>query len=264
MAKNRKISLVIFDWAGTAVDYGSQAPAKVFDLVLKSRGVVLSRAQINAPMGLEKRAHIRALLSLPSAAEQWQLKYGSNPCDEDVETLYQEFEAQLSEVVALYSTPLEGVIDTVQGLRDRGLKIGSTTGYNREIMNKVLPRAEALGYRPDCTVTPDETGLGRPSPFMIFECMKKLNVLCTADIVKVGDTLADIAEGKNAGVISVGVIKGSNLLGLTQKEFAQTEPKQLAKLKEECRDKYLKAGADYVLEDITELLPLIDILNEGR
>ena len=64
-------------------------------------------------------------------------------------------------MVAEYSTPLSGVVETVDKLRGMGLKIGSTTGYNAAIMAEVLPGAKAAGYAPDCVVTPDMTGAGR-------------------------------------------------------------------------------------------------------
>lgn len=228
MDTNNKIELVVFDWAGTTVDYGSSAPSEVFDRVFSAAGLHLTKEEINCPMGLEKKAHIRELLSCESGRNQWQGQYGRPWYEEDVDALYRKFEDTLHQVVAERSDPMEGVVETVAALRKAGLKIGSTTGYNDWMMQEVLPRAAAGGYTPDCVVTPDATGIGRPSPFMLFECMRRMNVYPPCHVVKVGDTTVDMREGKNAGAFSIGILTGSNLLGLTPEEYVAMPAEELA------------------------------------
>ena len=92
MKEDSRISIVVFDWAGTTVDYGSCAPMDVFKLVFDEAGVILSRQEINGPMGLEKKTHIRSLLSLENAKEQWNVRYGRKWNEEDVNNLYERFE----------------------------------------------------------------------------------------------------------------------------------------------------------------------------
>jgi phosphonoacetaldehyde hydrolase len=260
MAKQR-ISMVVFDWAGTTVDYASSAPAKVFDKVFSNHGVKLTASEINGPMGMEKKAHIRSLLSLPSAQTQFSAKFGREPTEDDVNAFYDEFEGTLADVVADYSSPIPGAVETVSKLRASGLKIGSTTGYTSEIMKKVVPAARAQGYEPDCVVTPDIAGSGRPGPFMVFECMKRLGVFPPSSVVKVGDTAVDMAEGKNAGAISVGILDASNMLGLSQEQARTMDHNELERLKADATRRYLDAGADYVIGSITELPELIERLD---
>lgn len=261
MNTENKIQLAVFDWAGTTVDYGSSAPMVVFEEVFADAGISLARAQINGPMGMEKKAHIRSLLSLAAASEQWNEKYGREWNEKDVESLYEKFEGRLAEVVAEFSKPIEGVIETMAKLREMGIKIGSTTGYNAEMMKNVLPGAAEAGYTPDCVVTPDLTGKGRPTPFMLFECMRQLDVHNVKSVVKVGDTIADILEGKNAGAWNIGLLTGSNLLGLTQNEYEGMDRDKLAVLKNETARKYLEAGADLVIDNMLELPAAIETLN---
>ncbi len=128
MESKNKIELVVFDWAGTTVDYGSSAPSEVFDRVFRAAGLHLTKEEINRPMGLEKKAHIRELLSCESGRNQWQGQYGRPWYEEDVDALYEKFESTLHEVVAERSDPMDGVVETVDALRSAGLKIGSTTG----------------------------------------------------------------------------------------------------------------------------------------
>ena len=253
METENRIKMVVFDWAGTTVDYGSSAPAEVFDRIFSAAGIHFTREEINAPMGLEKKSHIRALLNNVSGISQWRQVYGRMWTEEDVERLYQSFEGELYQVVAEYSAPIPGVVETVDRLREQGIKIGSTTGYNSQMMEQVLPRAKAKGYFADCVVTPDVTGQGRPSPFMLYECMRQLNIYPPQTVIKVGDTVVDMLEGKNAGAWSVGILAGSNLLGLTQREYDSMEPQELEKRKIQVAEKYREAGADLVIDSIREL-----------
>jgi len=50
---------------------------------------------------------------------------------------------------------------------------------------------------------------------MILENMKKMNLSDFKRIVKVGDTVSDIREGKSVGCWTIGILEGSNLLGLS-------------------------------------------------
>lgn len=253
MAEKNHIQMVVFDWAGTTVDYGSSAPSEVFDRVFSQAGISLTKEEINGPMGMEKKAHIRELLSTPSGTRQWKERYGADWTEEDVQRLYQTFEATLHNVVAEYSVPICGVTETVRKLREQGLKIGSTTGYTSQIMEQVIPRAAELGYEADCVVTPDATGVGRPTPFMLFECMRRLGVYPPSAVVKVGDTVVDIQEGKNAGAWSIGILTGSNLLGLTREEYENAAPDELERRKKKAEERYMEAGADIVIDSVREL-----------
>lgn len=256
------IALIVFDWAGTTTDYGSQAPVQVFARTFAARGLHFDRADINAPMGMEKRAHIRAMLSTEKGTRLWESAQGRSWTEADIDALYEAFEATLRQVVADFSHPIPGVPETIAALRAAGLKIGSTTGYSSEIMERVAPVAAREGYAPDCIVTPDQTGgLGRPTPFMVYECMRRLNVWPAERVVKVGDTLSDIREGKNAGARSIGILTASNLLGLDAAEAAALPVAEMAALKEKTRAAYLAAGADLVIDRFGDLPAAIVELN---
>ena len=218
-----RVSCVVFDWAGTTVDFGCFAPLGAFMRVFEEAGAAITAEEARVPMGLPKRDHVRELLKLPRVSALFAEKYGRAWNEEDVERLYAGFVPALMSTLKDYCEPIPGVVETVAELRRMGLKIGSTTGYTKEMMDIVAPGAAARaarGYAPDSLVTPDETGAGRPAPYMIFRNMEKLGVYPPANVVKAGDTLADVREGKNAGVWSVGIIEGSSELGLSRDECA--------------------------------------------
>lgn len=262
MAEKQQIKLVVFDWAGTTTDFGSQAPVDVFDRTFRQKGLVFTKEEINAPMGMEKKAHIKTMLSTAKGMELWDAAYSRSWTEADIDDVYHCFEDNLRTVVTEYSKLIPGVKETVAKLRAMGLKIGSTTGYTSDIMQYVLPVARKQGYEPDCVVTPDITEYSRPTPFMVFECMRRLNIYPPKLVVKAGDTVMDILEGKNAGAWSVGIIKGSSVVGLNEAEYNALDEAAKKALHEKARKIYYDAGADYVIEDITELPELIKKIDE--
>ena len=249
-----KLKLVVFDWAGTTVDYGCFAPVAAFDKAFRAFGVQPTMDEIRAPMGMLKRDHIRTMLQMEGVAAQWQAQAGKPAAESDVEAIYRVFEEKLMESLSDYAAPKPGVVDAVAQLRGMGLQIGSTTGYTDSMMAVVVPAAAQQGYAPDYWCSPDSAGgFGRPYPYMIFRNMQQFGVQDVCEVVKVGDTVSDIREGKNAGVRSLGVIEGSSVLGLTQAEFHALSADARAQACARARQTFLDAGADDVLQTIADL-----------
>lgn len=244
---------MIFDWAGTTVDYGCFAPLQSFISIFEKRGIQLTPDEARGPMGLPKLDHIRVLTQLPRISAAWLKMFDRLPHEEDVQALYADFVPTLFQGLADFTDPIPGVTDTVSTLRGRGIRIGSTTGYTREMMEVVAPAAAAKGYAPDCLFTPNEVAGGRPAPWMIYRCCEALNVWPPATVVKVGDTLSDIAEGLNASVTTVGVILGSNELGLSRAELDALTVDERRNCMNTVRNRYLAAGAHHVIDSISDL-----------
>jgi phosphonoacetaldehyde hydrolase len=220
LINDKKIAAMIFDWAGTTVDHGSLAPVRVILRVFKSRVVPISEEEARRDMGVPKRDHIERIISSPAVSQRWLEKHGKAPSASDVDAMFAEFVQLQKECLVRDSPIIEGVAETVSRLMKRGIKIGSTTGYTREMMDLLVPAAVASGYRPDCIVTPDDVGGGRPHPWMIFQNAIRLGIDQLSSIVKVGDTISDIEEGLNAGVWTIGVTRTGNLIGMSADDFA--------------------------------------------
>ena len=92
--------------------------------------------------------------------------------------------------------------------------------------------------------------------------MLRMNVYPPRTVVKVGDTVSDILEGKNAGAWSIGVLTGSNLLGLTKEEYDAMDFEQRQEKKRKAEEKYLQAGADLVIDHIGLLPEAVLKINE--
>lgn len=253
-----KTEAVIFDWAGTTVDYGCFAPVESFIQAFKEFGITPTVDEVRAPMGMLKWNHIKEMLSMERISNEWEKIYGRKWTDEDVDKVYEKSEKAILDCVVNFSSPKPYVVETVSKLREMGIKIGSTTGYTDEMMNIVVPKAEELGYSPDCWFSPNSVNnMGRPYPYMVFENMKKLEISSVDAVIKVGDTISDIKEGNNAGVVSVGVIEGSSVMAMSEDEFNILSDDEKAKVRNDVREKFLAAGADYVIDDIRGILELV-------
>lgn len=92
---------------------------------------------------------------------------------------------------------------------------------------------------------------------MIFKNMAAMKIQSVDQVVKVGDTVSDIKEGKNAGVLSVGVIEGSSELGLTQAEYEALSDVERDIRAHHVKERFLAAGADKVIMNLSELPALV-------
>ena len=101
----------------------------------------------------------------------------------------------------------------------RGWKIGTSTGYNRVMLNYLLDRAREQGFVPDHSVCPDDVRSGRPAPFMCYLNAVQMQLFPMWTLVKIGDTAVDIDEGLNAGMWTIGITRTGNEVGLTPAEW---------------------------------------------
>lgn len=258
----KKVECIIFDWAGTTIDYGCFAPVAAFIRAFQELGVQISIDEARRFMGMTKIDHIRELFRLESVSTQFSHLFNRTWEETDVVALNQQFENHLFASLRGYTTPIEGVKETVAQLRTEGIKIGSTTGYTAAMMEVVAPTAAEKGYAPDCYVTSDGLPAGRPSPFMVYQNMIRLAVESPLSVIKIGDTLADIHEGVHAGVWTVGVVLGSSEMGLTEEEVAAMPIEQLRQQMKTVSARMLAAGAHYVIDSVEELLSIIPIINQ--
>lgn len=263
----RNIKGVIFDWAGTTVDYGCMAPVLVFVEVFRKKGIDITMQEAREPMGMLKLEHIRAICAMDRVKELWKEKYNRYPTEQDVLELYGDFEQTLFSILENYAEPVPGILDVVNFLRANQVKIGSTSGYTREMMNIVAPVAASRGYAPDYIVTADEVRQGRPHPYMCYQNAIGMGVYPLWAMVKFGDTVSDIKEGLNAGMWTVGIIKGGSELGLSQQELQQLDRQQLNKRVSAVKKKFTDAGAHFVIDSmehaIDVLLVIDDLLAQG-
>ncbi len=259
----KHLKAAIFDWAGTVVDYGSLAPMGAFVETFAEFGVEISIDEARGPMGMAKRPHIAALTALPRVAEAWKRKHGRAPTDKDVDAIYDVFVPKNVSTAADYADVIPGVREVVQALRAAGVRIGSSTGYTREIMARITPRAAEQGFAPDSLVCTGDTVEGRPSPLMFYKGLLDLGVWPAWNAIKIDDTTVGVAEGVNAGAWTVGVAVSGNSFGLSLADTKALAREDYARRRAQAQDALYGAGAHYVIDSVADLMPVVALI-EGR
>ena len=252
---------IIFDWAGTVVDFGCLCPIAAFQSAFREKGVALSLEHIQQFMGIHKRDHILALLALPEVQAVWHQLHGGPPNVHDVDDLYRTAERRMLETVAASAQLIPGLEGALTFAREQGLRIGSTTGYTSPLMEILAPAAARQGYMPEFWIAADQVPQGRPWPWMIFKNLEFLKICPPAAVVKVGDTVADVAEASNAGVWSVAVVESSSLISLGERELNGLPEKDRNRIIQRATRKLAEAGAHFVINNLTELPSALEVID---
>jgi phosphonoacetaldehyde hydrolase len=151
--------------------------------------------------------------------------------DTDVDRLYQRFTPMNRAAVPRHAQLIDGVAALVRGLRERGLKIGSTTGYNREIMAVLAPLAAAQGFVPDNLVCAGDVSESRPAPLGMYRCF-----------------------------IELGVWPAHREVGLSAEAWDALPPAGQAERRALASTRLAAARPDYTIDTVAELLPVLDAI----
>lgn len=258
------LKAAILDWSGTTADKYVIAPAVVFVDVFEKHKVPISMKEARLPMGLRKDLHIKAITEIPEVRERWRSVYGRDPNQGDVDNMFKDFVPMQLGCLRKYTDLIPGTTDAVNTLKKEfGMKIGSTTGFTRSMVDVLLEEANKQGFFPDCTVAGDEVINGaRPKPFMVYRNLDLLDVHPIQSVVKVDDTVSGVGEALEAGCWGVGVARYSNYMDIDSLDHEK-------KLSEEeihgrllhSRDLLRKTGAHYVIDSIAELPEVVANIN---
>jgi len=254
----RYLQALILDWAGTTVDFGSLAPVAALQGVFEASGVPVTAAEVREHMGTLKKDQIRSICAGNRVSAAWTTLHGQPPVESDVERLFAEFLPQQSEILAEFSAPIPGVTETVEAWRSAGLRIGSSTGYTRQLLDIVLPAAATQGYLPDASVTPDEAGGGRPKPFMCYRNAILLGVYPLWHCVKIGDTPSDIDEGLNAGMWTIGITATGNEVGLSQVDWDTLSADERCRREQQAAGRLAGAGAHFTAPSLAACSEILE------
>ena len=157
----------------------------------------------------------------------------------NIDTMYNTFVEIQCEILTdpKYCVLEPNYLNVEQQLYNLGVKnICFTTGFNYVQTAIILNNIPELKFNK--IITTDTISRSRPYPDGINKIIEHCETT-NKNVIKVGDTIADIEEGLNAQVISVGVTSGS----------VNSET-------------FLKYGADYVIDNILTLPILVNDINE--
>ncbi|MBK9167221.1 MAG: phosphonoacetaldehyde hydrolase [Bryobacterales bacterium] len=249
---------VILDWAGTTVDYGSRAPVTAFVELFRTQGVHVTEQQARRPMGAAKKDHLRLMMGDRDVAEAWRTVHGYLPDEATVDKVFTGFAAIQQESILAHARVIDGVPELMQWLRSNDIRVGSGTGYARSLMKPLAAEAARQGYEPECIVVPDDVPGGRPAPWLALRAAMLLDAYPMARCVKVGDTVVDMQEGRNAGMWAVGVTLTGNEVGLSKEEVDALPADERIRRMEHAAATLRAAGAHTVIETIADLSRAIE------
>lgn len=247
------IKAVVFDWAGTMVDFGCQAPVEALIAAFAAEGVTLPAEDARLDMGMAKRDHVRALFARARPAQAWAAVKGAPPSEADGDRIYHALEPLMAQAAARFSTLIPGAAAVAAALRARGVRLGSGTGYTRAMMGEILPRAAEQGYSPEIVVCAGETPSGRPSPLMLWQALIALDAWPARLCVKVDDAPVGMAEGRAAGCWTVGVAASGNGVGLDADALAALDPADRRARVAASAALLSEAGAHFVVDTVADL-----------
>ena len=219
-----KVKGLVLDWSGTTADAYVLAPAVVFVEVFNRQGIEISMSEARGPMGLRKDLHIKALTEEPTIRERWRRVHGNQPNQKDVDRMFEDFVPLQLNCLRNYTTLLPHVAVVTQQLQREGIKIGSSTGFVRSMVDILEADAKKQGYTPDASVAGDDVINGvRPKPFMLYRNLDLMDVHPIQSVVKVDDTTSGVGEALQAGCWGVGIARYSNYICLLYTSDAADE-----------------------------------------
>jgi phosphonatase-like hydrolase len=218
---NIMFDFILFDMIGTTIQDSYNGDSLIIDSFRKAfslNGFQVSYLEINQQRGKSKKEAITNILT-----EQKQIH------DLD-DKIYMDFIALLDKSMTCLRE-ISGAAKVFSLLKENGTKVGLGSGLPMDIMMRIINNA---GWKPDSfnyIGSSEDIGKGRPDPAMIYDSLSKLKINDKSRVLKVGDTVADIQEGKNAGVLTAAVLTGT-----------------------QTRDELEKHDPDYIISDINEII----------
>ena len=224
------VQLAMFDMAGTTVnDKVDGHPLMVISMIraFAKHGIKLAPDPISKHRGKQKSEAIQALLK--EAAEL-------SPADAERvgDGVYHDFLHELESNLSSISE-IDGATELFRHLKSKDIYVGVGSGFPMQVVQAIVSQ---LGWLDqgllDYVGSAEQIGVGRPNPKMIHDAMQQLGITDGSKVLKIGDTVVDVQEGKNAGAWTVAVLTGSQ----TEAQLRAAEP-------------------DYTLSSIRELTTLI-------
>lgn len=256
------LQAVIMDWAGTTVDFGSMAPIHAFRRLFDQNKTPITIAEARAPMGAEKREHIRQLCAMPRVRDAWTAAHGTEPTSADIDRMYEEFVPLQIEAIAQCGQLIPGLKETLSWCREQEIAIGANTGYADRMIEGLLASAAEQGYTPDSNVCATDVPKGRPYPHMALKNAIELEVSDVTACVKIDDTLTGIDEGLSAGMWTIGVAVSGNEVGLSLNEWQALSEEEQQVRRRAAYQRFHQAGAHYVVDSIADVVPCLMEIQE--
>jgi phosphonoacetaldehyde hydrolase len=254
------IQAVILDWGGTVVDHGCCESVAAMRQTMAEVGVTATEGDLRRKMGSSKLDQFRSLFDSERVREQWTAHHGDALDDASLAGLRDRYTA-----IELENTDrrlLPGVMPLHEFLRQLGVLVATTTSQTRPVLDQMLRSARPQGFCPAASVCPEDTGVGRPAPYMCYLLATQLRLHPLGACVKVGDTVADMEEGRSAGMWTIGVAETGNEVALDLSAINTLPPSERALRVANARTRLKAAGAHFVVDTLPDCLPVLERIQQ--
>lgn len=207
--ESMRITAVLFDMIGTTVMEDGHVIISCFSKAFHDHDIQIVPGMITSIRGKNKKEAIEEILT-----------HANNNEPSLVQSIFESFSTNIHDNIGRFSENPD-LAELLLFLRSRAIKTGIGSGLPAEIFQQI---ADHLGWGQglfDYEATSTSINKGRPDPAMILDMLRALG-LDRSELLKVGDTVADIREGKNAGVRTVALLSGTvdpDLLRAEQPSF---------------------------------------------
>lgn len=210
-----KIKLAIFDLSGTTVE-DDNAVAKSLHQAAVAHGLDVSLEEFQKTIGTNK-IHLYQFMIARNQGKAVKIedfeKYNFPEIQAEALELFKRYTVIMLDYYRNNVRAMPGAEATFRWCQEQGIKVATDTGFHRDVCSTIIDSLQWLDRGlVDLAVDVESSGgVGRPAPFMIFHAMEKLGIQSVHEVIKIGDTPADLLSGQNAGCIgNIGVLSGAN------------------------------------------------------
>lgn len=209
------IKLVVFDLSGTTVS-DDNAVAKSLYKAAVEHGLSSSLEDFEKTIGTNKIHLYEFLIARQNGHEIPFEQFESIRFSQYHNEALKLFDTYSKLMVDFYRNevrPMPGAEDVFRWCHSKGIKVATDTGFHRDVSNAIM---DGLAWKERGLIdihldVEDTMGMGRPAPYLIHMAMFKLEVQNVHQVIKIGDTPADLLSGYHAGCIgNIGVLSGAN------------------------------------------------------
>ena len=253
---NSQIRACVFDLGGTIVDRYSVSPFFSLKRAFMKNNIKISDRVILKDMGMSKSEHIGKILCDNYVQRDWFLEYDKYPDPNDADMIYEDFKVEQNKESKVINI-LPETKSTFEYLKERNVKIGITTGFDKDNMDLILSRMEDEGLYVDGSVSSTCLLRSRPYPDMMNKLKEDFKIENNYQIVKFDDTPIGIKEANNGDYWSVGVVKWSTLMEIVEPEDVMgvglMASDEYNKRLMNARKTLIDSEADFVVNDLTKI-----------
>ncbi len=209
-----KVSMVMFDLSGTTV-YDDTGVRDCLYEAAKEFGLDTTPEDILMNMGTNK-IHLYQFLIARSQGRDVDITTFEKEKDpstyDEAKKIFKRYQKLMIEHYKNNVKEVPGAEDTFKWCHENGIKVATDTGFHHPVTEAIM---EGLGWVEDglVDISVDVAHIkgqrGRPAPYMIYHAMNELDIQNVNEVIKIGDTPADMLEGYNAGCRGIiGVLSG--------------------------------------------------------